>query len=475
MSASFSERLGGPVASRLADQPPKGAGAIGTQVIMKYADPVVDPSARHASLVAGAVDSLDATARLEAAGFSDAMAREYGFADVYHYARTLPTGSTSHRRAVRSDASPRAEGWLRAVVLLSGALIVALAAANLVQIEAVARAVVPIGLAGWITGNLVGAVAWRRFGLAQPADGARRSAALAILAVPAAILLVLAMAGDHRVVVGLIALLWLPFVAAQAMTTVFGRLRVLAALTAACLVAAGTGHLAGARWLPGAALVALAVGTCVLATASYRRTTSVGRRAPRLPDRRDLGASAVAAVQAALFSAAVVVALYSVGLGARIPLSLGLVIAAALCDPLVVDFAVRLRALTRRSSAWSTVRAGVIARTLTYLALAGLIAGATTVTVAVALDHRSVADAGRVSDDVAFFVIAPALGLFTMATAMTLRAGRAMEAVRLAGLCLIGILAVTHLSTALGAAVLTACVVLTAARAIDTTCHPRSW
>ena len=129
----------------------------------------------------------------------------------------------------------------------------------------------------------------------------------------------------------------------------------------------------------------------------------------------------------------------------------------------------------RRSSAWSTVRAGVIARTLTYLALAGLIAGATTVTVAVALDHRSVADAGRVSDDVAFFVIAPALGLFTMATAMTLRAGRAMEAVRLAGLCLIGILAVTHLSTALGAAVLTACVVLTAARTIDTTCHPRSW
>ena len=50
-----------------------------------------------------------------------------------------------------------------------------------------------------------------------------------------------------------------------------------------------------------------------------------------------------------------------------------------------------------------------------------------------------------------------------------------MEAVRLAGLCLIGILAVTHLSTALGAAVLTACVVLTAARTIDTTCHPRSW
>lgn len=436
----------------------------------------------HPGLVDRAVDHFDVAAHLEAAGFGDAYARRHGAADVYDYARALPAlpPDTPEPLSIRTR-SPR-EGWVRALLLLAGAVVMALCAPAAVGAGAGAGAnlsltFIATGLTGWVLGQLVGFVTWRRAGLGDPAGAARRSVATAaIVSVPllGGVTAATAVLGKAPLFATLaLTSAWAVYAVSLTLVSVLGGLRHLALLAASCAVIAVGATVAGVTIIPLIALGVLSLGGAVLAARTYRATTHLP---PTRPSRDDVRAAFNGAAQAALMSCALLLALNLADSDDRIPLSIAVILAAALCDPAIEDLGLRLRSLSYRSRLWRAVLAGVISRTLIYLGGIAVATISAAWVVDLILGTEEDLASGIVPDAVVLGVVAPIFAVFAFGSAIVLRAGRVGESVWISVLACLGF-AVFRIGfpVALGVTVLCVACLLAVYHAVTAALHPHSW
>ena len=111
-----------------------------------------------------AVDLFDAAARMESEGYSDrSVSTRFGFATVFEAAAdVLANRRQPSHRLERPSASPALsvrKAWMRAALLVSGAVL-----AGLVQVQLGARPLemMVAGCTGWILGQAVGGITWYR-------------------------------------------------------------------------------------------------------------------------------------------------------------------------------------------------------------------------------------------------------------------------------------------------------------------------
>ena len=436
------------------------------------------PLDAHYDLVWRSVDRFDVVAHLEASGFGDALARRHGAQDVHEYARTLPTLAPGTGSAV--SVRPRAprQGWIRALLLLAGAVVMALCAPAAVGTGPdLSLSIVFTGLAGWILGQLLGFVTWRRAGLGDAAGAARVSVGVAILVtVPlvAAVTAGTAYFGNAPVVpTAALCSAWTLYAASLTLISVLGCLRLLAILACTCAAVAIAASIGDVSIAPVIALGVLSIGGAIVAVHTYRATTS---KPPRLPTREDLRSGFDGASQAILMSSALLLALNLADSDDRIPLSIAVILAAALCDPAIEDLGIRLKSLSYRSGRWRSVLHGVLLRTLIYLAAIAVATLAATWIVNEILDMPEDPTSGLVPDFVVLAVIAPVFAVFAFGSAIVLRAGRVAEAVWISGLACIGFASLRFgMPVPVGLAMLCAACLLAVYHAITAALHPLSW
>lgn len=432
----------------------------------------------HPGLVDRAVDHFDVAAHLEAAGFGDAFARRHGAADVHDYARALPALPPDTPEPISVRPRSRREGWVRALLLLAGAVVMALCAPAAAAVGAdLSLTIVATGLTGWVLGQLVGFVTWRRAGLGDPAGAARRTVATAaVVAAPllgGVIAVAVLLGGAPLGATVALSSAWALYAVSLTLVSVLGGLRSLTLVAATCAVSAIGATLAGATIIPLVALGVLSLGGVVLAARTYRATTDLP---PALPSREDLRAAFNGASQAGLMSCALLLALSLADSDDRIPVSIAVVLAAALCDPAIEDLGLRLRSLSYRSRLWRAVLAGVISRTLVYLAAIAVATLSAAWIVDVILGIEEDPASGIVPDAVALGVVAPVFAVFAFGSAIVLRAGRVGEAVWISALACLGF-AIFRVGLPVGLGVLLLCCacLLTVYHAVTAALHPHSW
>lgn len=436
------------------------------------------PLDAHHDLVGTAVDRFDVAAHLEASGFGDALARRHGARDVYDYARTLPTLAPGASGTVTLRPRVRRQGWLRAVLLLAGAVVMALCAPVAVGTGPdLSLAIVATGLAGWVLGQLLGFVTWRRSGLGDPAGAARVSAGLALLVAVPTVGVVTAgatlLGGAPVIPTAALCAAWTLYAASLTIVSVLGGLRLLTVLAGSCAAVAVAASVSGAELVPVLALGVLSIGGALLAARTYRATTV---DLPRLPSREDVRAAFDGACQAVLMSSALLLALNLADSDDRIPLSIGVILAAALCDPAIEDLGIRLKTLSYRSGRWRFVLRGVLVRTLIYL---GVIAGATLAATWIVDRILGIAEdpaSGLVPDIVVLVVVAPVFAIFAFGSAIVLRAGRVAEAVWISALACMGFATLRFgFPVPVGIAMLCGACLLAVYHAVTAALHPHSW
>lgn len=436
------------------------------------------PLDAHHDLVGRAVDRFDVAAHLEASGFGDALARRHGARDVYEYARTLPTLAPGASGTVSLRPRAHRQGWIRAILLLAGAVVMALCAPAAVGSGPdLSLAIVATGLSGWILGQLLGFVTWRRSGLGDLPGAARVSVGVALLvATPlvAGVTLATAHFGNAPLIpTAALCSAWTLYAASLTIVSVLGGLRLLTALAGACATVAVAASLLGAALVPVIALGVLSIGGALLAARTYRATTV---DPPTLPSREDARAAFDGASQAILMSSALLMALNLADSDDRIPLSIAVILAAALCDPAIEDLGIRLKSLSYRSGRWRSVLNGVLVRTLMYLAA---IAAATIAATWIVDRILGVADdpaSGLVPDVVVLVVVAPVFAVFAFGSAIVLRAGRVAEAVWISGLACLGFATLRFgFPVPVGVAMLCGACLLAVYHAVTAALHPHSW
>lgn len=436
------------------------------------------PDEAHQSLVGTAVDRFDVAAHLEASGFGDALARRHGARDVYEYARTLPALAPGSGETVSVRPRAQRQGWVRALLLLAGAVVMALCAPATVGVGTdLSIAIVATGLSGWILGQLLGFVTWRRAGLGDLTGAARVSVGLASLV---AIPLIGGVTAATWYVGNAPALptaalcgAWTLYAASLTLISVLGGLRLLTVLAIGCAAVAIGATVVGATLIPIIALGVLSLGGALLAARTYRMTTALP---PAAPSRDDLRAAFDGTCQAALMSTALLLALNLADSDDRIPLSIAVILAAALCDPAIEDLGIRLKSLSYRSGRWRFVLRGVLVRTLIYL---GVIAFATMSATWVVDRILGIAEdpaSGLVPDIVVLWVVAPEFAVFAFGSAIVLRAGRVAEAVWISALACLGFGALRFgLPVPVGIAMLCGACLLAVYHAVTAALHPHSW
>ena len=438
----------------------------------------VQLDSHHSGLVFRSVDRFDVAAHLEASGFGDATARRHGALDVYDYAQSLPTlppGTIEHTAA---RPRLRREGWIRALLLLAGAMVMALCApAASAAGPNLSVTIVATGLAGWVLSQLVGFVTWRRAGLGDLPGAARTAVGTALLTGPPVIGIVTVAAaligGAPLLPTVALGSAWTVYAVSLTLISVLGGLRRLTALSVTCALVTVLAAAAGLRLVPMLALGVLAAGGAALAVRTYRATT---RLAPTRPSRADVRAGATGACQAALMSCALLLALNLADSDDRIPLSIAVILAAALCDPAIEDLGVRLRSLSHRSGRWRAVLAGVLLRTLIYLAGIATATLLATWSVDRILAIPEDPASGVLPDAMVLGVVAPVYAVFAFGSAIVLRAGRATQAVWIAVLACLGYSFLQiGLPVALGVTFLWGCCLLAVFHAVAAALHPHSW
>lgn len=432
----------------------------------------------HSGLVTRAVDRFDVAAHLEASGFGDAIARRHGATDVYEYARSLPSLPPGTAEAAMDRPRSRREGWVRALLLLAGAVVMALCAPAAAGAGTdLSFTIVATGLAGWVLGQLVGFVTWRRAGLGDMPGAARSAVGTAAVTGPPAIAAVtvasVLIGGAPAIPTAALATAWTVYAVALTLISVLGGLRPLAILAVSCAAVAVPAAVVGNREIPLAALAVLSAGGVALAVRAYRSTT---RLWPALPSGPDMRSGLTGACHAGLMSFALLLALDLADSDDRIPLSIAVVLAAALCDPAIEDLGSRLRALSHRSGRWRSVLAGVLSRTVIYLvgiATATLLATwAVDKILAIAEDPTS----GLLPDQLVLGVVAPVYAVFAFGSAIVLRAGRAAQAVWIASLSCVGYAALRMgLPVTVGLMILCGACLLAVFQAVTAALHPHSW
>ena len=436
------------------------------------------PAEAHQGLVGRAVDRFDVAAHLEASGFGDALARRHGAHDVYEYARTLPALAPGAAETAIVRPRVRREGWVRALLLLGGAVVMALCAPAAIGVGAdLSIAIVATGLSGWILGQLLGFVTWRRVGLGDLPGAARVSVGIALLVAVPLVGVVTAATwylGDAAALpTAALCGAWTLYAASLTLVSVLGGLRLLTVLAAGCAAVAVAATFAGAALVPIIALGVLSLGGALLAARTYRMTTSLP---PAWPSRDDVRAAFDGTCQAALMSTALLLALNLADSDDRIPLSIAVILAAALCDPAIEDLGIRLKSLSYRSGRWRFVLRGVLVRTLIYLGAIALATLSATWIVDQILGIAEDPASGLVPDIVVLCVVAPVFAVFAFGSAIVLRAGRVAEAVWISALACMGFATLRFgLPVPVGVAMLCGACLLAVYHAVSAALHPHSW
>lgn len=335
------------------------------------------------------VDLFDAAARIEAQGYSDrTVSARFGFDSVFDLAgdvlvRRRPR---QHRveKAAGSPALSVTRAWMRASLLVSGAVL-----AGLVQVQLGTRPLEMIvaGCAGWILGQAVAGITWYRLRL----DALERAVHYGGLV--AAVCAGVALAGSLALLVagllsptGLFLVLgWVVYALSVSLLTVMDRVllpltvmagTVFVQLLVWAAVPQDVGALAGLTVLPAVAGVAVIVVHTVRCVRFEKVPDSLGA-----PELRGI---LVPVMQAVLLAGALVIALSGVPDSHGTAFVATAVLAVALTDPGIVALRVRLSWFAHRSTSllWSRWFAWALA-SLSVLAVAAVAAALVVVIVAV--------------------------------------------------------------------------------------------
>jgi hypothetical protein len=436
-----------------------------------------DASRKHAHLLYGSVDCLDTTARLEAAGFGDKAARLWGEDDTFRFAARLGRPMPDRRR--ETSHGPQSLPWrvagVRGLFLVAGVLT---AAAAMSPRGLTAGQAVLMGVTGWVSGQVVGAAAWRQRGLGRMDRAAAVAAGVAMgtlaTAVTVAVLVTVGatlLGRSGGVLVGSALVLgWASYAVAAAIVSVVGRLRLLgtAAVLAACVAWA-------MRWngsQDGATLAALLLLAVAVAEA-VRSVRRLGVRRATPPDRADVPALVTAGLHALLLAACLLVGLGWAPARLGVAVTVAVVVAAALVEPAVVALAEVLRRLSSRGERWGAVRATTAVATVVGLLL---LTGVADSVAWLVVRLRGTTLPHDLRDVLAAVTV---ITVLNVCGAVLIRAGRDRAAAVVAGVALLGLYVATRLATDAGvtlaalsvAAVCLLCTVV-AARAGS---HPHSW
>lgn len=331
------------------------------------------PACGNDSLVLGAVDTFEITARLEASGLSDrTVRRRYGASDVFAYAQSFDQLRES------TQVPQRATGWLgrdalfeavrRGMVLILGAVLAGLTA-TVMAVDT--RDILVAGIGAWVIGQSVSGIVWAHAGSGQLKCGIARGTGATILV---AVVLACAIAASlwlpgHDATMAGLTLAWCWYSCIVSMLVIIGRswylLTVLAVAVSAATLALVDGHEASTAAVLTAGVLVLAALT--LALARYLRTISERY----VPGRGDWRAVIAPAAQAGFLAAALTVALTRLPSWEGTALIVAGVVAAGATDPALV--------LMRQRLVWSSTRTPLLqhaarnARLLTMVMSAAII------------------------------------------------------------------------------------------------------
>lgn len=306
------------------------------------------------------VDLYDAAALIESRGYSDrSLLSKYGYGSVFDLASQLTAAAAERpvaEKATVAEANPVNSSWMRAGLLISGAVLAALVQ---VQLGAGFLEMIVAGCAGWILGQAVAGVTWYRLRSDSQGGAARYGGVVAVVCAALAVVLACALAlGGQLGAPGFSLVLgWVAYALSVSLLVVLDRvvvplavmvltvvIQLLVWLTAPQAVGAAT----PLTVLPALAAVAVVVGYTVYTVSSGEPD---GKR--ELTGYRGI---AVPVTQAVLLSGALVVAL------ALVPHSHGTafvataVLAVACTDPGIVLLRRRLSWFAHRSSSLSWSR-----------------------------------------------------------------------------------------------------------------------
>ncbi|MGK7222878.1 hypothetical protein ACSNO4_08800 [Kocuria flava] len=332
------------------------------------------------------VDLFDAAARIESSGHSDRSVRaKYGYGSVFELAQEL-FGRRDVRSAEEQITSPALDvraGWMRAAVLVAGALLGGLVQR---QLGAGSFDMIVAGCAGWILGQAVAGVIWHRLRFDPLDRAAGHGGAVALACACLALFLAGGLGGAGRISLtgACLVLGWAAYGLSMSVLMVMNRL-VLPLLTMAAAVTVQllvtvlgppvrTDSPAGTLTvLPAiAAIVVISVHTVLVVRSGSPRAR---------PDLSDLRGLSVPVTQAVLLAGALVIAL------AVVPDSHGTafvttsVLAVALTDPGIVSLRGRLWWFAHRSTsllwsrwfAWALACLAVVAIAVTAAGLVSVV------------------------------------------------------------------------------------------------------
>ncbi|KLU08312.1 hypothetical protein [Kocuria sp. SM24M-10] len=304
------------------------------------------------------VDLFDAAARIESRGYSDrSVARTYGYDSVFDLAGDVVDHGPRHRAEDRSPsvAYSMTKAWMRAALLVLGAVLAALVQA---QLGAGSREMTLAGCSGWILGQAVAGMTWYRLRFDSKERAARCGEVVAIVcaaaALTAAFLLLLTGvlgAAGFGLVLG-----WVAYALAVSLLTVLDKVAVpLAVMMVAVVLQTTTWLITPQGGGSTGFLAVLPAITAVVAVVGYTVRLTRGHAETGTPEIRDLRGVAVPVAQAMLLASALVVALSAVPASHGTAFVATAVLLVACTDPGIVALRSRLSWFAHRSTSllWS--------------------------------------------------------------------------------------------------------------------------
>lgn len=333
------------------------------------------------------VDLFDAAARIESRGYSDrSLFTRYGYDSVFALAGEIADRGPLHRtpEEVTPVAYSVIRAWMRAALLVSGAVLAGLVQA---QLGAGSLEMIVAGCAGWVLGQAVAGVTWYRLRFDSKDRAARYggvvAVACAVLALAAAGALVLT--GQLGAPGFYLILGWVAYALAVSLLAVLDRITLPLTVMSVAVVVQLTAWLAVPQGNEATGLFtvlpAIAAVTVIVLYTVY--TVRSGEDADQT-DLAEIRGIAVPVTQAVLLSGALVIALSVVPDSHGTAFVATAVLMVAITDPGIVVLRRRLSWFAHRSSSllWSRRFAWGLA-SFAILSVALLAAGLVVLIVAV--------------------------------------------------------------------------------------------
>jgi len=304
------------------------------------------------------VDLFDAAARIESRGYSDrTVHHKYGYDSVFDLAGDVVTSGPRHRAeaAAPSAAYSMSKAWLRAALLVMGAVLAALVQARL---GAGSLEMTAAGCSGWILGQAVAGITWYRLRFDAKDRAAHYGGIVALVCAGAAVagVAVLLLTGVLGAVgVGLV-VGWVAYALAVSLLTVMDRVVVpLTVMLVAVVLQLTTWLIAPQGGEVPALLAVLPATAAIVVIVVYTVRSVLAIHETGSPELSDLRGVVVPVTQAVLLAAALVLALSSVPASHGTAFVATAVLVVACTDPGIVALRGRLSWFAHRSTSllWS--------------------------------------------------------------------------------------------------------------------------